>query len=340
MKLIECIPNFSEGRNKNKIEEIIKEVEKTSGVFILDVHSGFSTNRTVLTMVGTPKGIEEAAFKLYRKASELIDMRNHRGVHPRIGAIDVCPFIPIKNTKMEECIKIAKSLGEKVAEELKIPVYLYGKASSTKEREDLSTIRKFEYEGLKERIHLPFWKPDFGEAKMDERKGATLIGARDLLIAFNINLNTKDKRIASEIAGKIRESGFMKVSNGRKVRVPGKLKGVRAIGWYIEELGCAQVSSNLTDFKKTPLYLLFEEVKKEAEKLCVEVRGSELVGLIPEEALIESGKFYSKGRNSLRKKELIEIAINCLGLSEKEKFEPNNKILEYKLKNINGYFNL
>jgi glutamate formiminotransferase/formiminotetrahydrofolate cyclodeaminase len=336
MKLVECIPNISEGKDIKKINTIAEEVTRTPGAYLLDVYTGASTNRTVLTLAGTPEAIKGAAYKVFKKTSELIDMRNHKGVHPRIGALDVCPFIPVCNVTMEECIDSARNVGRKVAEELGIPVYLYGESATDEKRKDLSNIREGEYEGLKEKLKNPKWKPDFGEARLNERSGASVIGARDYLIAFNINLNTKDEKLANIIARKVRESGEVKVhDSGRRVKIPGTLKGVKAIGWYIEELGCVQVSTNLTDFRTTPLYQLFEEIKKEAKKLGIEVTGSELVGLIPEKALLETGKFYlakkSFGREPSKDK-IIDAAISHLGLSDTCEFKQEEKILEYKIK--------
>ena len=336
MKIIECIPNISEGKDLKKIEAITEEIKNTPGAYLLDIYTGNSTNRSVLTLAGNPESIKEAVYKIFRKTAELIDMRTHKGIHPRIGALDVCPFVPFRNTTMEECIDITKDIGQKIAEELKIPVYLYGESARDEIRKDLSNIRKGQYEGLKEKIKKSEWKPDFGEAKFNKKSGASVIGARDFLIAFNINLNTKDENLAKNIAGKIRESGTTKVDEtGKKVKIPGTLKEVKAIGWYIEELGCAQVSANLTDFRMTPLYRLFEEVKKEAGILDVEVTGSELVGLVPEEAVLEAGKFYL-GENYCDeedfKDEIIDVAIDCLGLSRDIKFKPEEKILEVKIK--------
>jgi glutamate formiminotransferase/formiminotetrahydrofolate cyclodeaminase len=335
MKIIECIPNISEGKDVKKIEAITFEAKSTPGAYLLDVYRGVSTNRTVLTLAGVPESIEEAAYKIFKKTSELIDMRNHKGVHPRIGALDVCPFVPVRNVTMGECRDIARDVGRKVAEKLGIPIFLYGKSAVDKKRKDLSNIRKGEYEGLKEKLKRPEWKPDFGEARVNEKSGASIVGARDYLIAFNINLNTKDKSLANRIAAKIRESGTRKTGDdGKTVRIPGTLKNVKAIGWYIEELGCAQVSCNLVDFRATPLHRLFEEIKKTAKKLGVEVTGSELVGLIPEEAILGVGKFYleREGVDKSTKNEIIEAAIFHLGLSTGSRFDPEEKILEYKIK--------
>jgi glutamate formiminotransferase/formiminotetrahydrofolate cyclodeaminase len=333
MKIIECVPNFSEGKDREKIENVIEEVRKNKGVYLLDVYSGASTNRTVLTFAGHPEPVKEAAFKIYERAADLIDMRGHKGNHPRIGAVDVCPFVPLKNVTMEECVEIARDVGEKVAGNLDIPVYLYGEAAAEVSRKDLSCIREGGYEGFPEKMASPRWKPDFGRAKFNEKSGATVIGARDFLIAFNVNLGTRDKKFASLIAEKIRESGKRKSNqNCEEVKVPGALKSVKAIGWYIEELGCAQVSTNLTNFHTTPIHLLFEEIKKEANKLNVEVTGSELVGLIPLEAILQAGKFYLGRKNSAEKSKIIDAAVSHLGLSEKSKFVAEEKILEYKLK--------
>ncbi len=321
MKIVECIPNISEGRDKKKIESIIKKARGIPGVYLLDVYTGKSTNRTVITLAGSPKSIKEAIYKIFKKTSELVDMSKHKGAHPRIGAVDVCPFIPVKNITMKECIDISKFVGEKVAEELGIPVYLYGESARVEKRKNLTNIRKGGYEGLREKLKKPEWKPDFGKAEFNEKSGASVIGARDFLIAFNINLNTKDKDLAGAIAGRIRKSRT--------------LEGIKAIGWYIEELGCAQVSTNVMNFKTTPLYILFEKVKKEAKKLSIEVTGSELVGLIPEKALLETGKFYLSWNllnSEISKSRIIDAAVSELGLSDKCEFDPEEKILEYKIK--------
>ncbi len=336
MKIVECIPNISEGKDIEKINAIAEEAKGTPGAYLLDIYTGTSTNRTVLTLAGEPESIEKAVYRIFKKALELIDMRKHKGVHPRLGAIDVCPFIPVHNVTMVECINITKNIGEKIAKEFKIPVYLYEESATNVKRKDLFNIRKGEYEGLKEKLENPEWKPDYGEAKFNEKSGASIIGARDFLIAFNINLNSKDKNIANMIAKKIRESGTEKTNDrGKTVKIPGALKEVKAIGWYIEELNCAQVSTNLTNFRKTPLHILFEEIKKEAKILGIEVTGSELVGLIPEEAILAAGKFYitkedPRGKNL--KKKIIDAAISHLGLSGKSIFKPEEKILEYKIK--------
>ncbi len=336
MKIIECIPNISEGKDLKKINSITEEAKSTPGAYLLDVYTGNSTNRTVLTLAGNPESIKEAVCRIFKKTLELIDMRKHEGVHPRIGALDVCPFVPVWDTTMEECIDITKDIGQKIAKELGIPIYLYGESATDEKRKNLSNIRKGQYEGLKEKIEKPEWKPDFGKAEFNGKSGASVIGARDFLIAFNINLNTKDKNLACMIAGKIRKSGTIRTdNNGKKVKIPGILKEVKAIGWYIEELGCAQVSANLNDFRITPLHRLFEEVEKEANKLGLEVTGSELVGLIPEEAILETGKFYlAKNLHDEidSKNKIIDAAIDYLGLARNTNFNPEEKILEYKIK--------
>jgi len=321
MKIVECIPNISEGKDIKKINAIKEEIKKISGAYLLDVYVGNSTNRTVLTLAGEPEAVKKTAFKIFEKSSELIDMRKHKGAHPRIGTVDVCPFVPVSNITMEECVDISKSVGEKVAEELEIPVYLYGESARAEKRKDLTNIRRGGYEGLREKLKNPEWKPDFGKAEFNEKSGVSVIGARDFLIAFNINLEAKDKDLASAIAGRIRKSRA--------------LEGIKAIGWYIEEFDCAQVSTNVMNFRATPLYVLFEEVKREAEKLNVRVTGSELVGLIPEKALLETGEFYLSENllnREYSKNQILDAAVSKLGLSDKCKFDPQKKILEYKIK--------
>jgi len=334
-KIVECVPNFSEGRNMDVINAIAKEIEQTEGVKLLDVDPGAATNRTVITFAGTPEGVKEAAFKAIKKAAELIDMRKHKGEHPRIGAADVVPFVPVSGVTMEECVQIAHEVAKRVAEELNIPVYLYEEAATRPERRDLSSIRKGEYEGLPEKLKDPEWKPDYGEPVFNPKSGATVIGAREFLIAYNVNLNTRDKKLAHKIAKVIREKGYKKKDDqGNKIQIPGKLKKVKAIGWYIEEYGIAQVSINLTNYKVTPLWKVFEACEEEAQKLGLRVTGSEIVGLIPKEALLEVGRHYLKkqGKNpGVPEEELIHIAIKSLGLDNISPFDPQEKIIEYKL---------
>ncbi len=347
--IIECVPNFSEGCDMNIIKQITDEVEKIDGVKLLDVDAGKATNRTVVTFVGHPDAVIEAAFFAIKKAGEIIDMSKHKGEHPRMGATDVCPFIPVSGISMEETAEYAKKLGKRVGEELNIPIYLYEYAQKNVARNNLSVIRNGEYEGFFDKIKLPEWKPDFGAAVMNEKAGATVIGARDFLIAYNINLNTKSVRLANSVAFDVREAGrvkrdgnpitgkIVKDDNGEDVRIPGTLKACKAIGWYIEEYGIAQISMNLTNYKITSVHKAFEEVCKSADKRGLRVTGSELVGLIPLDAMLEAGKYFlQKQKRSLgvSEEELIQIAIKSLGLDELSPFDPNKKIIEYKLRDM------
>jgi len=346
--LIECVPNFSEGRNPAIIKEITQAIESVEGVTLLDVDPGKATNRTVVTFVGHPDAVIEAAYRGIKRASEVIDMRGHSGEHPRMGATDVCPLIPISGISMEETAAYAVKLAERVGTDLAIPVYLYEAAQPNKERSNLSVIRAGEYEGFAEKIKQPEWKPDFGPAVFNETAGATVIGARDFLIAYNVNLNTKSTRIANRIAFDVREAGRVKREgnpisgkvvndeNGEPVRIPGKLKHVKAIGWYIEEYNMAQISMNLTNYKETPLHIAFEETRKSADDRGVRVTGSELVGLIPLQAMLDAGKYFLEKQGSsagVSNKELIDCAIRSLGLNELGEFDPSKKIIEYLLKN-------
>ncbi|HEK85621.1 MAG: glutamate formimidoyltransferase [Candidatus Saccharicenans sp.] len=342
MRIVECVPNFSEGRDREKIQAIVKEIETTAGVKLLDVDPGEATNRTVVTFIGSPEGVLEAAFKAIKKAAELIDMQQHHGAHPRIGATDVCPFVPVSGVTMEDCIHLANELGKRVAAELNIPVYLYEEAAKKPERRNLANIRAGEYEGLAEKLKDPAWKPDYGPAVFNPRSGATVIGAREFLIAYNINLNTRDRKIAQEIASYLRESGRPKKDksgnlvydkNGQPIKVPGKFKAVKAVGWYIDEYGIAQISINFTNYKITPPHLVFDEACRLAEKMGVRVTGSELVGLIPKEALLKAGRYYleKQGKSpGVPEKELIRIAVRTLGLNDVVPFDPNKKIIEYQ----------
>ncbi len=346
--LIECVPNFSEGRNPAIIKEITQAIESVEGVTLLDVDPGKATNRTVVTFVGHPDAVIEAAYRGIKRASEVIDMRGHSGEHPRMGATDVCPLIPISGISMEETAAYAVKLAERVGTDLAIPVYLYEAAQPNKERSNLSVIRAGEYEGFAEKIKQPEWKPDFGPAVFNETAGATVIGARDFLIAYNVNLNTKSTRIANRIAFDVREAGRVKREgnpisgkvvndeNGEPVRIPGKLKHVKAIGWYIEEYNMAQISMNLTNYKETPLHIAFEETRKSADDRGVRVTGSELVGLIPLQAMLDAGKYFLEKQGSsagVSNQELIDCAIRSLGLNELGEFDPSKKIIEYLLKN-------
>ena len=348
LKLVECVPNFSEGQNKAIIDAITKEISDTEDVKLLDVDPGADTNRTVVTFIGSPEGVKEAAFKEIKKASELIDMREHKGAHARMGATDVCPFVPVSGVTMEECVEIAKEVGKRVAEELSIPVYLYEEAATRPERNSLADIRKGEYEGLPEKLKDPEWKPDFGEAKFNEKSGATVIGAREFLIAYNVNLNTKDRKLAHDVALTIREAGRRKRdSDGKVVRdknnipikVPGLLKATRAVGWYIDEYGQAQVSINLINYKITPPHIAFDTICEEAEKRGLRVTGSELVGLIPLQAMLDAGRYYlSKQDKSagVPEEELIKAAIVSMGLNDLTEFDPQKKIIEYQVQELKG----
>jgi glutamate formiminotransferase/formiminotetrahydrofolate cyclodeaminase len=347
-QLIECVPNFSEGNDLSIIKQITDEIEKVEGVMLLDVDPGKATNRTVVTIVGEPEPVIEAAFRAIKKAAELIDMRKHKGEHPRMGATDVCPLIPVSGISMEETAVYAQKLGKKVGEELQIPVYLYEYAQTNQSRNNLSVIRGGEYEGFFDKIKLPEWKPDFGPAVFNERSGGTVIGARDFLIAYNINLNTKSVRLANSVAFDVREAGrvkregnpitgkVIKDAEGNDVRIPGTLKSCKAIGWFIEEYGIAQISMNLTNYKITSVHMAFDEVCNSASQRGLRVSGSELVGLIPLDAMLAAGKHYLKkqGRSlGVCEAELIQIAIKSLGLDELSPFDPQQKIIEYKLKN-------
>ena len=346
-KLIECVPNFSEGRDMNIIKQITNEIESVEGVKLLNVDPGKATNRTVVTFVGEPEAVINAAFLAIKKAGELIDMSKHKGEHPRMGATDVCPLIPISNISMEETAEYAKKLGKRVGEELKIPVYLYEAAQSNKSRNNLSVIRAGEYEGFFKKIKLPEWKPDFGPAEFDAKRGATVIGARDFLVAYNVNLNTTSTRRANSIAFDVREAGrvlregnpitgkIITNPDGTPKSIPGSLKSVKAIGWYIEEYGVAQISMNLTNINITPVHIAFDEVCKKANERGIRVTGSELVGLIPLKAMLDAGKYFLRKQNrsvGVSEKELIKIAIKSMGLDELAPFKPEERIIEYLLK--------
>jgi glutamate formiminotransferase/formiminotetrahydrofolate cyclodeaminase len=335
-QLIECVPNFSEGNDPDIIRQITDQVESVSGVMLLNVDPGKATNRTVVTFVGNPEAVIEAAFRAIKKAGELIDMSRHKGEHPRMGATDVCPLIPVANISMEETAKYALQLAKRVGEELHIPVYLYEAAQTDKKRSNLSVIRAGEYEGFFRKIKQPEWKPDFGPTEFDVKRGATVIGARDFLVAYNINLNTTSTRRANAIAFDVREAGRNVMENGVKVNKPGSLKCVKAIGWYIKEYGIAQISINLTNINVTPLHIAFDEVCKKADLRGVRVTGSEIVGLIPLKAILDAGKYFlrkQKRSTGVSEKELIKIAVKSLGLDELSPFKPEEKIIEYMLQN-------
>ncbi len=347
-KIVECVPNFSEGRNRSIIDAIAKVIQDTDGVKLLDVDPGADTNRTVITFIGTPEGVKEAAYQAIKRAAELIDMRQHRGAHARIGATDVCPFVPVAGVTMDDCVAIAREVGQRVAETLAIPVYLYEAAATRPERQSLANIRSGEYEGLPEKLKDPEWQPDFGPAQFNPRSGATVIGAREFLIAYNVNLNTRDKRLAHDIALTIRETGrnkrdaagnLVRDENGNIVKEPGLLPATRAVGWYIDEYGQAQVSINLLNYKITPPHIAFDAVCAEAEKRGLRVTGSELVGLIPLTAMLEAGRYYllKQGKSpGVSEEELIETAIVSLGLRDLTEFDPQKKIIEYQVRELKG----
>ncbi len=331
--LLECVPNFSEGRDPAVIKAITDAIESVEGVWLLDVDPGKATNRTVVTFVGTPAEVVEAAFRSIKRASELIDMRRHRGEHPRIGATDVCPLIPIAGITMEEAVQWAHRLAHRVGEELGIPVYLYEAAATAPKRCNLADIRAGEYEALPERLRQPEWRPDYGPAIFNPKAGATVIGARDFLIAYNVNLNTTSTRRANAVAFDVREQG--RVINGE--RIPGALKFVKAIGWHIEEYGIAQVSMNLTNIRETPIHLAFEACCESANRRGMRVTGSELVGMIPLQAMLEAGRYFLRKQQrstGVSEAELIRIAVKSMGLDELTSFNPAQKIIEYQLRRL------
>lgn len=349
-KLIECVPNISEGRDSAKIKAISSVVETVEGVRLLDVDPGKATNRTVITFVGEPEQVIEAAFLLIKKASELIDMRNQTGEHPRFGATDVCPLVPISNITMDETVEFAHKLGKRVGEELNIPGYFYENAAKEPKRVNLASCREGEYEGLKNKLVDPAWVPDFGQAGFNEsvaKTGVTAISARDFLVAYNVNLNTTSTRRANAIAFDIREAGRLKLEgdsltgkkvfdeNGEPVRIPGKFKSVKGIGWYIDEYGIAQISYNLTNIKIASIHEVFDETCKSAQEKGLRVTGSELIGLVPLQAMLDAGRYFLKKQNrsvGIAESEIVKIAVKSLGLDDLAPFNPNEKIIEYKLK--------
>lgn len=355
-RIVECVPNISEGRNKEVIDAVVKAASSVKGAGVLDVDPGAATNRTVITIAGEPDAVVESAFRLIQKAGELIDMRVQHGAHPRHGATDVCPFVPVSGITMEECAELARELGKRVGSELGIPVYLYENAASKPEWRKLPNIREGEYEALPEKLGRPEWKPDFGPNEWNDavaRTGVCTIGARNFLIAYNVNLNTGDTSLAKEIALSIRDSGrtertsdwkFARDEQGRKIKVPGRLKNCKATGWYIEEYRTAQVTMNLTDISVTPLHIAYEVTKEEAEKLGLAVTGSEVVGLVPLSAMVDAGKYFLEKQNmALRnmgkqarttgapERELVELAIRTMGLNDVAEFVPGKKIIEYMI---------
>ncbi len=348
-RIIECVPNFSEGRDKAKIKEITDAIQSVEGVKLLDVDPGEATNRTVVTLVGEPEAVVEAAFRGIKRAAEIIDMRNHHGAHPRMGATDVCPLIPVAGVSLEECAEMARKLARRVADELNIPTYCYEAAAFTPERRNLAVCREGEYEALPQKMGDEKKGPDFGNRPFDEdvaRTGATTIGARDFLIAVNYNLNTTSTRRANAIAFDVREKGRpmreggkvtgkpVKDENGNPVMIPGSLKGTKAIGWFIDEYGIAQVSMNITDIATTPLHVAFDEVCRRADERGVRVTGTEIVGLVPKRTLIDAGKYFlRKQRRSLGipDDEIIRIAVKSMGLDELKPFDPREKVIEYMI---------
>ena len=345
-QLIECVPNFSEGNDLRIIKQITDEIETVEGVKLLDVDPGKATNRTVVTFVGTPDEVIDAAVKAVKKASELIDMSRHKGEHPRFGATDVCPLVPVANITMEETVQYAHKLAKRIGEELDITVFCYENAALKEDRHNLATVRTGEYEALKERLTMPEWKPDFGPADFNPKSGATAVGARDFLVAYNVNLNTTSTRRANAIAFDVREKGrtkregnpltgeIVRDENGNPVWLPGTLKSVKAIGWFIEEYGVAQISMNLTNISVTPVHVAFDEVYRKADERGVRVTGSELVGLIPLGAMLDAGRYFLKKQQrstGISDKEIIKIAVKSLGLDDLYPFKPDEKIIEYAI---------
>ena len=352
-QIIECVPNISEGRNKAIIKQVTDEIERVKGVKLLDVDPGEATNRTVITFVGAPDAVLEAAFQCVKKAAQLIDMRHHHGAHPRMGATDVCPLIPVSGITLEECAVLARKLAERIANELQIPCYCYEAAARTPERRNLAICRKGEYEGLAERMTVEAEAPDFGARSWDEgvaRTGCTAVGARDFLIATNFNLNTTSTRRANAIAFDVREKGRpkreggspvgkpMKDENGKTIMIPGTLKGTKAIGWFIDEYGIAQVSMNITNINVTPLHVAFDEVCRCAQNRGIRVTGTEIVGLIPKRTLIDAGKYFLRKQNrstGIPEEDILQIAIKSMGLDDLKEFNPREKVIEYLLEDEN-----
>ncbi len=338
MKIIECVPNFSEGKDQDTFKAISEGINSVKGVKLLNLEPDADYNRVVVTMAGDDNGIIDAAVNACKAAAAKIDMRKHKGEHPRLGAIDVVPFVPVKNATMDDCVKIAERFGERISKELDLPVYLYEKAAKKPDRENLSSIRKGEYEGLEEKLKDPQWNPDFGKAEFNPKLGALVTGARFFLIAYNVNIKSTDVSYSKEIAEILRESGRPKrddqgnivKENGKTVKIPGRLKDFKGMGVSLEKYNITQVSINLTNYEVTPIHIAFEEVKKEAQRLGVEVDGSEIVGLVPLEALVQAGKFYADGK-SMEEKELVDLAIEKLGLNTLNPFNKNEKIIDYMI---------
>ncbi len=354
-KLVECVPNFSEGRDQQKIDKIVNQMAAVSGITVLDVDPGADTNRTVVTIVGEPEAVGEAAFQGIKCASEILDMSQQTGTHPRMGATDVCPFIPVSGVTDEECIELSKQVGQRVGDELGIPVYLYEKSAQSDDRIKLPDIRKGEYEGLAEKLKDPKWKPDFGPATLHVKAGATVMGCREFLIAYNINLNTKDHRLATDIAFELREAGrskripnpnsknlldgeIVRHEDGKPVKVPGLFKDIKGIGWYVDAFNRAQISINFNNYKVSTIHDVFDAACKLAEERGIRVTGSELVGLIPLEAMIMAGKHYLKKQNrsiGVPIADIVECAVQSLGLNDVAHFDPKEKIIDYAVREEN-----
>ncbi len=338
MKIIECVPNFSEGRKDEVFNKIIEAIKNTDGVKFLNLEPDPDYNRVVVTMAGSEDGIIDGAFNACLVAANNIDMTKHKGEHPRLGAIDVVPFVPVKNVTMEECVKLSEKFGERISKELNIPVYLYEASARKPERSNLSKIRQGEYEGFEEKLKDPQWMPDYGDAVFNPKLGALVTGARFFLIAYNVNIKSTDVKYAKDIAETLRESGKAKrdaqgsiiKENGKTVRIPGRLKEVKGMGVSLEKYNITQVSMNLTNYNTTPIHISFEEVKKEAKEMGIEVDGSEIVGLVPLEALLQAGRFYSDNKETNEDK-LVDLAIEKLGLSSLNPFEKSKKVIDYML---------
>ena len=343
MRIVECVPNFSEGRDRTIIDAIADAIRGTEGVTLLDVDPGAATNRTVMTFIGAPEAVADGAFRAAACAAERIDMRQHQGEHSRIGATDVCPFVPVSGVTMEDCIELAREVGRRIGEELRIPVYLYEAAATQPGRRNLADVRHGEYEGLSERLKDPSWAPDFGPAEFHARAGATVVGAREFLIAYNVNLNTRDRRLANDIAMEIREKGrllrdehgkIVRDASGETLRKPGLFQGVKAVGWFIEEFDRAQISINLTNFQLSPPHAVFEAIRRLATERGLRVTGSELVGLIPREAILQAGRYFLEkqgGTAGLPEPRLVDAAVRSLGLNDVKPFDPAERIIEYRV---------
>ena len=352
MQLVECVPNFSEGKDKKILDAIAASINAVKGVTLLDVDPGETTNRTVFTMVGEPDNIVEAAFQAIKKASQIIDMTKHKGAHARMGATDVCPFVPVANMTMDDCVKLAHKLGKRVGEELDIPVYLYEYAATKPEWKNLAEVRKGEYEALPQKMEDPDWKPDYGHQKFNAKSGATAISAREFLIAYNINLNTRDKKKAHDIALDIRERGrlardennkLIKDENGNKVKKPGLFKDCKAVGWFIDDFNQAQISINLTNYNVTPAHIVLDKVRELALKKGLQVTGSELVGLLPKAAILESGKYYLEkmGESAgIPERMIIETAVQSMGLKDVAEFNIDKKVIEYAISKEDDLVNM